>query len=1285
MFKFKRLISLIAALLCVINIYSQKEANIWYFGNAGLDFNSGVPVALTDGQLNTSEGCASIADIDGNLLFYTDGITVYNRNHSIMTNGNNLNGHPSSTNSAIIVPKPDYPNIYYIFTVDAEGNSNGLQYSEIDMTLDSGLGGVTSNKNIILESPVTEKVTAVKNIDGKSIWVVGHKWHTNEFIAYKVSNTGVDGNPVISQIGSVITDNVGNSTGGAIKISPDGKKLAVANNIVLDNVELFDFNSATGIVSNYINLVSFESSTSPTGPYGIEFSPNSNLLYVSVLEDGIYQYNIYSGGEKDINNSRIKIFSSSDVFGAMQLATDGKIYVSNYWKTFLDVINFPNNLGVSCDFQKSAVSLNGRKAFYGLPQFIQSYFSINTFDTENTCFSDTTTFELQDTVDSAIWDFGDPASSVNNTSSDLEPTHVFSAPGTYEVSVTATVGTETATKTTSVIIYEQPQATKPYDILLCDYKGDISFDLQGHSIYILDGLDPNVFGVNYYEGMTNYTNGIKIDVPDAYTNSLSFFTQEIIAEVYNKQNQECTDITEFNIGIHELPMLKSTDVIPGLELCDDIDSGSDTDGMSVFDLTKQEGNLLVNPVASGVLYNYYKDAALTQPIASPSSFVNTENPQTIYVEGVNNANSECRMSTSFTIQVHSLPQITTPVTLKQCDDDLDGFSYFNLDEALSKITSNSASETIAFFESQANAENNINPINNPKSYRNLTVSTDVIWARVDNSNGCYRVGQVNLVVTTTQIPNTFNREFYVCDDDTDGISSFNFSNVQTEIEAMFPSGQDLDINYYRNEADALAEDNNIDDISSYKNTGYPNTQQIYIRVDSKLDNDCLGLGAHISLYVEPQPIANPVTIARLCDDDQDGIFAFDTSKTETTVLNGQSLSNVTVAYFDENNNPLPSPLPNPFLTSSQIITIRVTNNNVIDGSCFDETTLEFIVDKQPIANAVPNQISCDDGIDDADGLHDFDTSFIENAVLNGQTDMDVHYYNSSGIELPSPLPNPFVSDTQTITVEVVNPSNLSCTATTDIEFIVNSLPEFTIKTPQIVCSSDPTFTVVLDPFENDANEIYDYEWVYDDGTILSNTPTLTVSTPGTYSITLTKTDGTGCSRTRDVFVNASELATITLDDITIIDVSNNNTVTVNTNNLGQGDYEFALDDEFSFYQDESMFEHVSSGIHTLYIRDKKGCGTSSIDISVIGFPKFFTPNGDGNNDTWQIAGVNGKFQTGSDIYIYDRYGKLLKQLNPKSTGWDGTFNGNMLPTDDYWFSVSLEDGRVFKGHFTLKR
>jgi len=193
------------------------------------------------------------------------------------------------------------------------------------------------------------------------------------------------------------------------------------------------------------------------------------------------------------------------------------------------------------------------------------------------------------------------------------------------------------------------------------------------------------------------------------------------------------------------------------------------------------------------------------------------------------------------------------------------------------------------------------------------------------------------------------------------------------------------------------------------------------------------------------------------------------------------------------------------------------------------------------------------------------------------------------------------------------------------------------------------------------------------------TSEIEVNMPGTYSVTVTYQND--CSSSREITVLASNIATI--ESIEVIDAIQNNTITVNVS--GEGDYEYSLDDINGFYQDSNLFENVSAGFHTVYVRDKNNCGIVEEIISVIGFPVFFTPNNDSFNDTWQVYGVSNQFQPNTIIFIYDRYGKLLKQLDPTGSGWDGTFNGRRLPTNDYWFHVTLQDGRVFKSHFTLKR
>jgi hypothetical protein len=262
--------------LLVVQSQAQKEANVWHFGTrAGLDFNGGAPAVAFGSTMAQFEGVASIADRStGQLLFYTSGITVYDANHDTMPNGKNLFGNPSSTQSSIIVPKPGAPDNYYIFTVDDIAGPDGLRYSEVDMTLNSGMGDVIpGQKNILLHTPVAEKICAVKHKNGQGYWVVAHGI-SDSFLAYHVTTAGISTTPVASKIGS----NHGTplfASIGQMKISPDGKRIACAA-YGKHSIQVFDFDNATGIVSNEITLGSW------TFEYGVEFSPDASTAIMPV-------------------------------------------------------------------------------------------------------------------------------------------------------------------------------------------------------------------------------------------------------------------------------------------------------------------------------------------------------------------------------------------------------------------------------------------------------------------------------------------------------------------------------------------------------------------------------------------------------------------------------------------------------------------------------------------------------------------------------------------------------------------------------------------------------------------------------------------------------------------------------------------------------------------------------------------------------------------------------------------------------------------------------------------
>ncbi len=484
------LLTVFIALALVIN--AQKQANYWYFGDhAGLSFALGPPAALTNGALETGEGCSAISTSTGVLEFYTDGRFVYNRNHNQMPNGNGLLGHSSSTQSGIIVPKPGSATEYYIFTVDAADNglANGLCYTKVDMTLNDGLGDVvTSEKNISLVPLACEKVTAVGHSDGFSFWVITKKWGNADFYAYLITSEGVNTVPVISTTGPMLVGNIGQASKGYIKVSPDGTKIATANNTAF-TVGIYNFDNSTGTVSHLVtdNNYSDPSGWDPGGPYGVEFSPNSSRLYIGEWKTNrkIHQYDLSSGDPTTIINSRVVVASvgqGSDPIGAMQLGPDNRLYIARYGSNYISRINQPNVLGTDCGFVENAVNLSGRESRYGLPPFIQSFFflSADFYWDEPACDGYATQFHTSasDTPDSVRWTFPN-----GTTSTVLDPTYLFPAPGLYGVGLVVYLYGQSKNVSRLVRIGSTPSLYLGNDSTICASEA-FYIDAGDHSSYL---------------------------------------------------------------------------------------------------------------------------------------------------------------------------------------------------------------------------------------------------------------------------------------------------------------------------------------------------------------------------------------------------------------------------------------------------------------------------------------------------------------------------------------------------------------------------------------------------------------------------------------------------------------------------------------------------------------------------------------------------------------------------------------------------------------------------------
>lgn len=669
----------LAILCCFIGViaFCQSEAANWYFGyGGGIRFNqsNNTITSLDDGQLFTNEGCTSISDDLGNLLFYTDGSRVWNKNHSVMPNGYGLYGDSSSTQSAIIVPKPNDPNIYYIFTVDnwLDDINHGLSYSEVDMSLDNGLGNITV-KNVYLLQESSEKITAVlKDCITKSIWVLtfasedGTSSFFNTFHAFEISSAGINTTSVKSPFNDISIQDAR----GYLKLSPDGTKVACAN--VVDGLFLYDFDTATGKLSNQQQL---SISGNNRFPYGVEFSPNSQLLYVHASNNffsndfaeaenpanhssDLIQYNLLAA---NVQASATIIDSRNLYRGGLQLGPDGKIYRAlsatyNKGLSYLGVINNPDNLGTSCNYKHNAINLTPNQSAQGLPPFIASFFNTqidiikNGESSINLALCDGDTYDLvSEDLPGATYSWTQDGNPLPETGFNLE----VSSSGHYEVYIDPNNGDCAIEGQAYVIFNKNPEAFDA-TLIQCDEDGTkdglTEFNLNEANEALTGGVQN--LSTKFYSDTSRLN---EIQNPSSFSNIKN--PQTIYAEVVNDLTG-CTSDAEL---VLDVSVTDSND--SELIACDD--DGTE-DGFVEFNL-KQADSEIVSGLPVGLdiaYYETYENALLEQNSLNPL-FTNTvPYSQIIYarVENINN----CYGISELKLTVNKLPDIKTIDTVYYC-------------------------------------------------------------------------------------------------------------------------------------------------------------------------------------------------------------------------------------------------------------------------------------------------------------------------------------------------------------------------------------------------------------------------------------------------------------------------------------------------------------------------------------------------------------------------------------------------------------------------------------------
>lgn len=291
-----------------------------------------------------------------------------------------------------------------------------------------------------------------------------------------------------------------------------------------------------------------------------------------------------------------------------------------------------------------------------------------------------------------------------------------------------------------------------------------------------------------------------------------------------------------------------------------------------------------------------------------------------------------------------------------------------------------------------------------------------------------------------------------------------------------------------------------------------------------------------------------------------------------------------------------------------------------------------------------------------------------NATLSAQASAGiVNWFETSTSTTPIFTGNNFITPNLLVTTSYfVAANNSDCESTDRTEVIAvvdNTVPDFDLLQDTFILCED-IGRITLETIN--AQDNYNYVWKNEGTIIAGNLNTINVTSSGNYLVMAISE--AGCeSLEQTIVVRESEKATITKDDVIITDDSDNNSIEVANPDLGNGDYEFAIDDEFGVYKNEGVFQNLSAGMHTLFVRDKGGCGTESFVFSILGYPKFFTPNEDGVNDFWNISGFDSTFYPTSEISVYNRFGTLIFKFDENSIGWNGDYQGKKSPSNSYWF------------------
>ncbi|MFD1062477.1 T9SS type B sorting domain-containing protein [Winogradskyella litorisediminis] len=851
---------------------------------------------------------------------------------------------------------------------------------------------------------------------------------------------------------------------------------------------------------------------------------------------------------------------------------------------------------------------------------------------------------------------------------------------------------------------------------------------NGLSFFDLDALTPQIIGsqsnidVTFYpteNDANNLTN--QITTSSNYESASGF----VWARGQSTQSVTCFGLISIELEVFDLPAVI---LAVNLEQCD-----TDQDGITIFNLN--EANILIS---NNSTYNFSYYTSLnsaetenaTDEILNFTSYENVTPLNDVIYARIENENNCYKISEiNLAVEATQIPQ-DFQLIYESCDDTIlgsntDGISNFDFSDATAQIESLFASgqnlET-TYYLSENDALQELNSITDITNFRNqLSPNSQTIWVRVDNTdiNGCQGLGP-HIILNVDSVPiNNAIAPYELCS--STGEAEFDLTSKNNEV--IGTQTRTIIVRYY------TSLENAENDIPIAVPTAFTSAgQTIFVRATFDTNDngvpdaeECFNaIDMSFDLVVLENPTIFSPTSIDICSTEINTLYNLTIREDEITG-NDDSIS---ITYYEnqtdfENNTPIPNPenYIHTQLTSDLIVLATAGN------SCFSIETLTLNTIIFDEYNFTPNPIEeCEV---DNDGFDNFDITRIVPDIMNlldnnPSNDLDANdyiftYYEFEALASANPentsaaINNPLsftnnipVSQNLYVRVTPIDPLNQQCFVVIPFVIIVNPVPEIAIEDNYVICLSNTEMVVDSDttvlpnpPIDTMLNSAeYTFQWysgteqetIDNPAEILisgATGPTFSPVQEGNYTIIATN-NATGCTISATTNVAASYPPEEISIELISAAFSGNNTLQASV--IGNGDYEFSLDN--GPYQASGTFTNVAGGLHEIFVRDLYNCEIISVTKSIIDYPLYFTPNNDGNHDTWNIKSIAN--QPDAKIYIFDRYGKLLKQLSPTGAGWDGTYNGNNMPTSDYWFSVEYTeplDGikRVFKSHFTLKR